>query len=48
MEQKEIRYLRLIGRLYPDNQIVLDRNPLDDIKNTRTINAVYIAGNRLK
>ena len=28
--------------------IVLDRNPLDDIKNTRTINAVYIAGNRLK
>ena len=28
--------------------IVLDRNPLDDIKNTRAINAVYIAGNRLK
>jgi imidazolonepropionase-like amidohydrolase len=28
--------------------IVLDRNPLDDIKNTRTINAVYIAGNRVK
>jgi len=28
--------------------IVLDRNPLDDIKNTRTISAVYIAGNRVK
>ena len=28
--------------------IVLDRNPLDDIKNTRTIDAVYIAGNRVK
>ena len=28
--------------------IVLDRNPLDDIRNTRTINAVYIAGNRVK
>ncbi|HXB66730.1 MAG TPA: amidohydrolase family protein [Candidatus Acidoferrales bacterium] len=28
--------------------IVLDRNPLDDIKNTRTINAVYIAGNRVR
>jgi imidazolonepropionase-like amidohydrolase len=25
--------------------IVLDRNPLEDIKNTRTIHAVYIAGN---
>ena len=28
--------------------IVLDRNPLEDIRNTRTINAVYIAGNRVK
>jgi len=28
--------------------IVLDRNPLDDIKNTRAINAVYIAGNQVK
>jgi imidazolonepropionase-like amidohydrolase len=28
--------------------IVLDRNPLDDIKNTRTIRAVYIAGNQVK
>jgi imidazolonepropionase-like amidohydrolase len=27
--------------------IVLNRNPLDDIKNTRTIDAVYIAGNRV-
>jgi imidazolonepropionase-like amidohydrolase len=27
--------------------IVLDKNPLDDIKNTRTIDAVYIAGNRV-
>ena len=26
--------------------IVLDKNPLDDIKNTRTIHAVYIAGDR--
>jgi imidazolonepropionase-like amidohydrolase len=28
--------------------VVLDRNPLDDIKNTRTIHAVYIAGNQVK
>jgi imidazolonepropionase-like amidohydrolase len=28
--------------------IVLDGNPLDNIKNTRAINAVYIAGNRVK
>jgi imidazolonepropionase-like amidohydrolase len=28
--------------------VVLDRNPLDDIKNTRSIAAVYIAGNRVK
>jgi len=28
--------------------IVLGKNPLDDIKNTRTIEAVYIAGNRVK
>ena len=27
--------------------IVLDRNPLDDIRNTQTIRAVYIAGNRV-
>jgi imidazolonepropionase-like amidohydrolase len=27
--------------------IVLNSNPLDDIKNTRTIEAVYIAGNRV-
>ncbi len=27
--------------------IVLDKNPLDDIKNSRTIRAVYIAGNRV-
>jgi imidazolonepropionase-like amidohydrolase len=27
--------------------IVLEKNPLDDIKNTRTIDAVYIAGNLL-
>jgi imidazolonepropionase-like amidohydrolase len=27
--------------------IVLNRNPLDDIKNTRSIDAVYIAGNRV-
>ncbi|HVW83711.1 MAG TPA: amidohydrolase family protein [Bryobacteraceae bacterium] len=28
--------------------IVLDKNPLDDIRNSRTISAVYIAGNRVK
>lgn len=28
--------------------IVLDKNPLDDIRNSRTINAVYIAGNRIR
>jgi imidazolonepropionase-like amidohydrolase len=27
--------------------IVLNKNPLDDIKNTRSIDAVYIAGNRV-
>jgi imidazolonepropionase-like amidohydrolase len=27
--------------------IVLDKNPLDDIKNTRSIDTVYIAGNRV-
>jgi imidazolonepropionase-like amidohydrolase len=27
--------------------IVVDKNPLDDIKNTRSIDAVYIAGNRV-
>ena len=27
--------------------IVLDKNPLDNIRNSRTINAVYIAGNRV-
>jgi len=30
------------------DMIVLDRNPLEDIKNTRAIHAVYIAGNRVK
>jgi imidazolonepropionase-like amidohydrolase len=28
--------------------VVLDKNPLEDIKNSRTINAVYIAGNRVR
>ena len=28
--------------------IVLDKNPLEDIKNSRSIRAVYIAGNRVK
>ncbi|MGA8593780.1 MAG: amidohydrolase family protein [Bryobacteraceae bacterium] len=40
-----------LGTLQPTkwaDLIVLDRNPLDDIKNTRTIEAVYIAGNRVK
>jgi imidazolonepropionase-like amidohydrolase len=30
------------------DMIILDRNPLEDIKNTRAIHAVYIAGNRVK
>ena len=28
--------------------VVLTRNPLEDIKNTRTIEAVYLAGNRIQ
>ncbi len=28
--------------------IVLDKNPLENIRNSRTINAVYIAGNKVK
>ena len=27
--------------------IVLERNPLDDIRNTRSIRSVYIAGNKV-
>jgi imidazolonepropionase-like amidohydrolase len=27
--------------------VVLDRNPVENIKNTETIEAVYIAGNRV-
>ena len=37
-----------LGTLEPGkwaDLIVLDRNPLQDIKNTRAIHAVYIAGN---
>lgn len=37
-----------IGTIAPGkwaDLLVLDRNPLDDIRNTRTIDAVYIAGN---
>jgi len=30
------------------DMIVLDRNPLEDIKNTRSIYAVYVAGNRVR
>ena len=39
-----------LGTLEPSkwaDLIVLDRNPLDDIKNTQTIQSVYIAGNRV-
>lgn len=39
-----------IGRLAPGHWadfVVLDRDPLADIRNTRTISAVYIAGNRV-
>ena len=28
--------------------IVLDKNPLDDIRNTKTIHAVYLAGRKLE
>ena len=30
------------------DMIVLGKNPLEDIRNTRSIEAVYIAGNRVK
>ena len=30
------------------DMVVLDKNPLDDIRNTHTISAVYIAGNKVK
>lgn len=30
------------------DMIVLDRNPLEDIKNTRAIHSVYVAGNRVR
>ena len=39
-----------LGTLEPTkwaDLVVLERNPLDDIKNTRTISAVYIAGNKV-
>lgn len=41
---------RDLGTLQPSkwaDLIVLERNPLEDIKNTQTIRAVYIAGNRV-
>ena len=28
--------------------VVYDKNPLDDINNTKTISAVYVAGNEVK
>lgn len=39
-----------LGTLQPDRYadfIVLSRNPLDDIRNTRTIESVWISGNRV-
>jgi len=39
-----------LGTLEPGKSadlVVLNANPLDDIKNTRKIDAVYIAGNRV-
>ncbi len=47
----EFLHAKDLGTLEPKkwaDLIVLERNPLDDIKNTRTIEAVYIAGNRVK
>jgi imidazolonepropionase-like amidohydrolase len=46
------RFLRAddLGTLEKDkwaDLVVLDKNPLDDIKNTRTITGVYIAGKRI-
>jgi len=28
--------------------VIYDKNPLDDINNTKTISAVYVAGNEVK
>jgi imidazolonepropionase-like amidohydrolase len=42
---------RDIGTLAPGkwaDLLVLSRNPLEDIRNTRTIDSVYIAGNKVK
>jgi imidazolonepropionase-like amidohydrolase len=39
-----------IGRLTPGawaDVVVLDRDPLDDVRNTRSIASVWIAGNRV-
>ena len=46
----EFLHAKDLGTLEPNKSadlIVLRRNPLDNIKNTRTIEAVYIAGNRV-
>jgi imidazolonepropionase-like amidohydrolase len=40
-----------LGTLEPGrwaDLVVLDRDPLQDIRNTRSIQAVYIAGNRVQ
>ena len=39
-----------IGTIRPGGRadfVVLGRNPLEDIRNTRTIESVWIAGNRV-
>jgi imidazolonepropionase-like amidohydrolase len=39
-----------VGTLVPGHWadlIILERNPLDDIRNSRTIESVWIAGNRV-
>ncbi len=44
----EFLHAKDLGTLEPGkwaDLIVLDKNPLDEIRNSRTIHAVYIAGN---
>jgi imidazolonepropionase-like amidohydrolase len=46
----KVHKLQGIGTLAPGNWadfVVLGRNPLEDIKNTRSIESVWIAGNRV-
>ena len=44
-EQTRFRLMESSDRLRHTDLVVLEKNPLDDIRNTETIAAVYIAGN---